>query len=177
MEAVKQAAAALSGLGLGKGDRVAIYMPTCPEAIVLKLACARIGAIHLVVYAGFGAGALGERIQLAGARAVFTADVTYRKGRDVPLKGIVDDAVAQGGQSVERVVVLRRAGGEVPMQAGRDVEWPAFLALAEGQDTSHAVMEANEPAYILATSGTTAKPKLAVDTRGPYQMHVHSMGQ
>jgi acetyl-CoA synthetase len=177
LEAVKHAAAALRGLGLGKGDRVAIYMPTCPEAIVLMLACARIGAIHLVVFAGFGAGALGDRIQLAGARAVFTADVTCRKGRDVPLKGIVDDAIAHGGQTVERVVVLRRADGAVPMQPGRDLEWPAFLALADGQDTSHAVMEANEPAYILATSGTTAKPKLAVHTHGPYQVHVHSMGQ
>ncbi len=177
LEAVKQAAAALRGLGLGKGDRVAIYMPTCPEAIVLMLACARIGAIHLVVFAGFGAGALGDRIRLAGARAVFTADVTWRKGRDVPLKGIVDAAIAAGGQTVERVVVLRRCRDAVPMRPGRDLDWAEFLALARGQDSGHVVMEANEPAYILATSGTTATPKLAVHTHGPYQVHIHSMAK
>src|SRR5581483_9850613 len=98
------AAAALRGLGIGKGDRVAIYLPTCPEAIVMMLACARIGAIHLVVFAGFGAGAL----------AVFTADVTWRKGGAVRLKEIVDAAVA-GAETVERVVLLRRADGDVPM--------------------------------------------------------------
>jgi acetyl-CoA synthetase len=176
LEAVKQAAAALRGLGLGKGDRVAIYMPTCPEAIIMMLACTRIGAIHLVVFAGFGAGALGERIRLAGARAVFTADVTWRKGGAVRLKEIVDAAL-DGADTVERVVLLRRTDADVPMQPGRDMQWPDFLALAAGQDTSHAVMEANEPAYILATSGTTAKPKLAVQTHGPHQVHIHAMGK
>src|SRR5581483_10331933 len=170
------AAAALRGLGIQKGDRVAIYTPTCPEAIVLMLACARIGAIHLVVFAGFGAGALGERIRLAGARAVFTADVTWRKGGAVRLKEIVDTAT-QDAETVERVVILRRTDADVPMQPGRDIEWPHFLRLAAGQDTAYAVMEANEPAYILATSGTTAKPKLAVHTHGPHQVHIHAMGQ
>ena len=175
LEAVKQAAAALRGMGIGKGDRVAIYMPTSPEAIILMLACARIGAIHIVVFAGFGAGALGDRIQMAGAKAVFAADITWRKGRDVPLKGIVDAAVEASGEAVERVVVLRRGGADVPMQPGRDISWEDFLALAEGQDSSYEVMESNEPAYILATSGTTAKPKLAVHTHGPYAVHVRAM--
>src|SRR5437763_3633671 len=104
LDAVTQLAAALRGLGIGKGDRIAIYMPTCPEAIVMMLAATRIGAIHLVVFAGFGSGALADRVQLAGARAIFTADVTWRKGREVRLKEIVDAAVAAGGQTVERVV-------------------------------------------------------------------------
>src|SRR5436189_102387 len=90
LAAVKRAAAALRGLGIQRGDRIAIYMPTCPEAIVMMLAATRIGAIHLVVFAGFGSGALADRVQLAGARAIFTADVTWRKGREVRLKEIVD---------------------------------------------------------------------------------------
>jgi acetyl-CoA synthetase len=171
---VRRCAAALRGLGVGRGDRVAVYMPTCVEAIVLMLACARIGAVHLVVFAGFGAGALGERVRLAGAKVLFCADLTWRKGREVPLKGIVDEALA--GQDVRSVVVLRR--GELPpaMTSGRDREWPEFLALAEGQSDAHEELESNEPAFILATSGTTAKPKLAVHAHGPYQVHVHAMG-
>ena len=84
---MKRIAAALRGLGVGKGDRITIYMPTCPESIVLMLATVRIGAIHSVVFAGFGAQALGDRIAASGSRVVFTADVTYRKGKDVPLQG------------------------------------------------------------------------------------------
>ncbi|MGH2587715.1 MAG: acetate--CoA ligase [Dehalococcoidia bacterium] len=177
LKAVERAAAALRGLGVGKGDRVAVYMPTCPEALVVMLACTRIGAIHIVVFAGFGSGALAERVRLSGARALFAADITWRKGREVPLKGIVDEALTLGGEAVERVVVLRRGDSDVPMQPGRDIEWQAFLALGEGQDASLAVMEATEPAYILATSGTTAKPKLAVHTHGPYQVHIHAMAK
>jgi acetyl-CoA synthetase len=177
LEAVKRAAAALRGLGVQKGDRVAIYMPTCPEAIITMLACARIGAIHLVVFAGFGAMALGERMALAGAKVLFTADVTYRKGRDVPLKGLVDEALTVDGVAAETVVILRRTGEAIPMQTSRDMTWEEFLALADGQDAAHAPMEANEPAYILATSGTTAKPKLAVHTHGGYQVHIHAMAR
>ncbi|MEO8633243.1 MAG: acetate--CoA ligase, partial [Chloroflexota bacterium] len=173
---VKRAAAALRGLGINKGDRIAIYMPTCAEAIVLMLAAIRIGAVIIVIFAGFGAGALGERVRLAGARAVFATDVTYRKGKDVPLKQIVDDAVA-GAPTVERVVVLQRGAGPVAMKAGRDIPWEEFLRGAAGQDDTHVEMESNEPAYILATSGTTAKPKLAVHTHGGYQVYVHSMAK
>jgi acetyl-CoA synthetase len=173
---VRRAAAALRGLGIGRGDRVGIYMPTCAEAIVLMLACQRVGAIHLVVFAGFGAGALGDRVAMAGARALFCVDVTWRKGKEVPLRGIVDDALAGADTAVERVVTLRRGMGEAPAAPGRDLDWDAFLALAEGQSDHVEWLEANEPAYILATSGTTAKPKLAVHAHGPYQVHIHAMG-
>jgi acetyl-CoA synthetase len=171
---VTRAAAALRGLGIGKGDRVGIYMPTCAEAVVLMLACARIGAIHLVVFAGFGAGALGDRIALAGARALFYADQTWRKGREVALTGIVEQALSAGGDTVEKVVVLRRGG--TGSARTDELSWPEFLALADGQNGGHVELESNEPAYILATSGTTAKPKLAVHAHGPYQVHIHAMG-
>ena len=174
---VREAAAALRGLGVTKGDRVCIYMPTCREAIVLMLACLRIGAIHLVVFAGFGSGALGDRLRMAGAKALFCSDITYRKGKDVPLKAIVDEALAEYGKAVEKVVVLRRGVQAPAMDAQRDIYWADFLALAKGQNDGVEWLESNEPAYILATSGTTAKPKLAVHTHGGYQVFIHSMGE
>jgi acetyl-CoA synthetase len=174
---VERTAAALRGLGLQKGDRLTIYMPVCPEAIVLMLATVRIGAIHSVVFAGFGAGALGDRIRASGSRAVFVGDLTYRKGKDVPLKGIADAALEGGGHSVERVVVFKRGAADVPMQAGRDISWDEFMAAGAGQTGEHVAMEANEPAFILATSGTTAKPKLAVHTHGAYQVWIASMAR
>src|ERR671939_1690002 len=139
LEEVKRAAAALRGLGIHEGDRVAVYMPTCVEAIVLLLALTRIGAIHLVVFAGFGAGALGDRIRLAGAKALFYADLTYRKGKDVPLTGIVEEALASS--SVQTVVVLRR--GQQPQPAGH-LTWTDFMATGQGQATAYEVIEANE---------------------------------
>ena len=172
----KRISAALRGLGIQKGDRIAIYMPTSAEAIALMLGALRIGAVIIVIFAGFGSGALGERVRLAGARALFATDVTYRKGKDVPLKGIVDEAVASA-PTVKDVVVLRRSKADIPWTKGRDVEWPEFLARATGHDDGHVELEANEPAYILATSGTTAKPKLAVHTHGGYQVYVYSMAK
>ncbi len=173
---VERVAAALRGMGVTKGDRLTIYMPTCPEAIMLMLATVRIGAIHSVVFAGFGEHALADRIEASGSKLVFTADVTYRRGKDVALKGIVDEAVASI-DGVEHVVVLRRSGGEVAMGTTRDVTWEEFIARGEGQDGSYVPMESNEPAFILATSGTTAKPKLAVHTHGGYQVHITSMAR
>jgi acetyl-CoA synthetase len=174
---VEQVAAALRGLGVAQGDRITIYMPVCPEAILLMLAAVRIGAIHLVVFAGFGAGALADRVQSSGSRFVFTADLTYRKGRDVPLKEIVDEALAQVEGGVRQVVVWRRGASEVPMQAGRDLTWAEFLSRGAGQSGAHVPVEANDPAYILATSGTTAKPKLAVHSQGGYAVYIHAMGR
>jgi acetyl-CoA synthetase len=171
---VRRVAAALRGLGIGKGDRITIYMPPCPESIALMLATVRIGAIHSIVFAGFGAQALGDRIAASASRAVFTTDVTYRKGQNVSLLPIVEEALPVAGESVERVVVLHRGG--VP-QVGSHITWDDFLRGGDGHDSSHAVMESNEPAFILATSGTTAKPKLAIHTHGGYQVHVVTMGK
>jgi acetyl-CoA synthetase len=173
---VEQLSAALRGMGIQKGDRITIYMPVLPESIMLMLATVRIGAMHSVVFAGFGAKALGDRVQASGSRLVFTADVTYRKGKNVPLKGIVDDALMGDEHSVEHVVVLQRLG-EAPMKPERDLTWREFISKAEGNSGAFVPMEANEPAFILATSGTTAKPKLAIHTHGGYQVHIHSMGK
>ena len=192
---VRRLSAALRGCGIGKGDRVTIYMPPCPESIALMLATVRIGAIHSVVFAGFGAKALADRIQASGSRLVFTADVTYRKGKNVQLKELVDDALEEmravagkalpadlaeslgASPDVERVVVLQRTDVPAPMLRGRDITWDAFVRGGAGEDSDAVPMEANEPAYILATSGTTAKPKLAIHTHGGYQVHIMSMGR
>ncbi len=163
---VEGAAAALRELGLEKGDRLTIYMPTAPEAIVLMLAAVRIGAVHSVVFAGFGAGALADRIRASGSRVVFTADVAYRKGSEVPLEGIVAEAVTLAGDDVEGVFTFSRQGDD----------WEGFIG-DDGGDGQHVPLEANEPAYILATSGTTARPKLAVHTQGGYQVGIHAMGR
>jgi acetyl-CoA synthetase len=174
---VEKIAAALRGMGISKGDRVTVYMPTCPEAIMLMLAVVRIGAIHSVVFAGFGGKALGDRIQASGSRLVFTADITYRKGKDIDLKGIVDGALDQVENNVEHVIVLKRGDGDIPMKDSFDITWDEFMEGATGQSGGWVPMEANEPAFILATSGTTAKPKLAIHTHGGYQVHIASMAR
>jgi acetyl-CoA synthetase len=182
---VKRLAAALRGLGIRKGDRLTIYMPPCPESIALMLATVRIGAIHSVVFAGFGAKALADRIDASGSRLLFISDVTYRKGKNVRLKEIVDEALdsldssmESGRKSpVEHVVVLPRADEPVPMRSERDMTWDAFLGRSRGQDGGHVRMESNEPAFMIATSGTTARPKLATHTHGGYQVHIVSMGR
>ena len=170
----KRVGAALRAMGIDKGDRIAIYMPTSAEAIILMLGAIRIGVVILVVFAGFGAGALGERIRLAGARVLFATDVTYRKGKDVPLLPIVTQAIVDA-PSVEHVVVLRRTTSTDRLRG--EISWGDFLAAGAGHDDLHVQLEANEPAYILATSGTTAKPKLAVHTHGGYQVYVYSMAK
>jgi len=177
LDEVERVAAALRGLGIQRGDRVTLYLPTCPEAIVAMLAIVRIGAIHSIVFAGFGHGALGDRIRASGSRLVLTADVTYRKGRATELKPIVDAALAGDPGAVEHVVVLEREPGRAPSEHPRDLSWPEFLELAAGHDGGHVEMEANEPAFILATSGTTATPKLAVHTHGGYQVYIVAMGR
>ncbi len=166
---VKRISAALRGLGIRKGDRITIYMPPCPESIALMLATVRIGAIHSIVFAGFGARALADRIAASGSRIVFAADVTYRRGQSVALLPIVQEAVQTAGGLVERVVVLSRQGSS---GTASHLSWGEFLRHGEAEDSSHEVMEANEAAFILATSGTTAKPKLAIHTHGGFQVHV-----
>ena len=174
---VERIAASLRAIGVRRGDRVAIYMPTNFEAIALMLACARIGAIHLVIFAGFGAGAIADRVKMANARFLFMTDVTYRRGRDVPLDGFVRGALENegAGEVVEQVIVERRREDSPPVAPGKELTWEEFLARGEGGDGSWVPMEANEPAFILATSGTTARPKLAVHTHGGYAVWVASM--
>jgi acetyl-CoA synthetase len=173
---VRRASAGLRALGVGRGDRVTIYMPTTAEAIVAMLATVRIGAIHSIVFAGFGAGALGDRIRASGSKVVFAADMTRRKGADVPLAGIVREAAADQ-PSVERIVWLRRAAEPEPLDDPRDLDWDAFLDGGAGADDGHEEMDATDPAFILATSGTTARPKLAVHRHGGFAVQIASMGR
>ncbi|TMI83725.1 MAG: acetate--CoA ligase [Bacillati bacterium ANGP1] len=175
--AVEAVAAGLRRIGVRRGDRVAIYMPTCAEAIMAMLATCRIGAIHLVVFAGFGSEALAERIRLAGARTLLAADVTWRKGNEVNLWDIARRALADPATPVEKAVVLVRGRTRPALDPTRDLEWPAFLAEGPEAETRCESMEANDPAFILATSGTTAKPKLAVHNHGPYQVGIASAGK
>jgi acetyl-CoA synthetase len=173
---VTQLAAALRGLGVKQGDRVTIYMPPSIESVALMLAIVRIGAIHSIVFAGFGSTALGDRIEASGSRFVFAADITYRRGKDVPLTPLVDEALRSGGAGVDRVVWLQRSTPAAAL-SGRHMAWTDFLKLADGQDGRWVPLEANEPAFILATSGTTAKPKLAIHRHGGFQVHIFSMGR
>lgn len=174
---VEQVAAGLRGLGIQKGDRITIYMPTMPEAIMLMLACARVGAIHLCVFAGFGSGALADRIRASGSKLIFASDVIYRKGKDVPLKGLLDAALDLDVPTIEHSIILNRTGKDLPMKADRDLFWDEFLQGGQGQSSAYEVMESNEPLYILATSGTTARPKLVVHMHGGYQVHTVAMGR
>jgi acetyl-CoA synthetase len=174
---VKKVAAALRGIGVKRGDRVAVYMPTMPEAIISMLAATRIGAMHIVVFAGFGSGALSDRIKLSGAGVLLTADVTWRRGRAIPLWKIVREALAEPSSPVRKVVVLQRLAETPQLEHGRDITWQEFLDSGRGHSTDFEQMEANEPAFILPTSGTTAKPKLVVHVHGGYQVWIRSAGE
>jgi acetyl-CoA synthetase len=162
---------ALTALGVAKGDRVTIYLPMIPEAAVAMLACARIGAVHSVVFGGFSPDSIAGRIADCDSKLVITADEGRRGGKTIPLKANVDEALRRPGtNSVETVLVVRHTGGAVPMQMPRD-RW--FDAVVDPQPAAHEAqpMDAEDPLFILYTSGSTGKPKGVLHSTGGYLVH------
>jgi acetyl-CoA synthetase len=173
---VKRLAATLRGLGVKKGDRVAIYMGMVPEAVVGMLACARIGAPHTVVFGGFAAESLRDRINDCQAKLVLTQDGGFRRGNVVPLKATVDKAL-EGAPSVEKVLVLRRVGAEkapITLTPGRDLDWYEAQADSDpDKDGGAEIVDAEHPLFILYTSGSTGKPKGVLHTTAGYLSGAH----
>jgi acetyl-CoA synthetase len=167
---VQRFANALKDLGVGKGDVVGIYLPMIPEVVVSMLACARIGAIHNVVFGGFSAESVRERMEFSEAKALVTVDGARRKGKTAPIKPQVDEQM-DGLDSLETIVVVRHTGIECPMREGRDVFYDEAMAAAAPECPAEP-MEAEHPLYILYTSGSTAKPKGILHTTGGYMAGV-----
>lgn len=180
LDLVKECAAALRGIGVNKGDRVAIYMPMGIESAVCMLACARIGAVHIAIFAGFSGGAVADRLELSGAAYILAQARGSRRGKPVQLKEIVDEALeilSAKGQVKTVVVLIRERDEGVPMRKGRDITWSEFLTKGKGYSSDYVIMESNEPLFLLPTSGTTAKPKVTVQNHGGYQIACYSMGK
>ena len=159
----------LKSKGVQRGDRVCIYVPMIPELAVSMLACARIGAVHSVVFAGFSSTALSTRINDASCKMVITSDGSYRGNKTIDLKGIVDEAL-ESTPSVEHVLVVKRTGGDVAMRDGRD-EWVAPLLEEASSDCPAVTMEAEDPLFILYTSGSTGQPKGMLHTTAGYMVY------
>ncbi|MEI8162714.1 MAG: acetate--CoA ligase [Betaproteobacteria bacterium] len=168
---VAQFANALKAQGIKKGDRVLIYMPMSVEGVIAMQACARIGAVHSVVFGGFSAKSVQERIQDAGAIAVITSDEQCRGGKNIPLKPAVDDGIAMGGcESIKTVVVFKRTGGPCNMVAGRDIWWQDAVA-GQPDVCEPEWVGAEHPLFLLYTSGSTGKPKGVQHSSGGYLLH------
>ncbi|WP_035727394.1 acetate--CoA ligase [Eisenibacter elegans] len=171
-ERVCQFANVLQAKGIAKGDRVMIYLPMIPEAAVAMLACARIGAIHSVVFAGFSATALADRIKDCQAKAVLTSDGNYRGNKTIEVKSVVDEALSMSDGSVETVIVCQRTKQAISMTAGRDHWWHE---LCQGASIEHKAeeMDSEDMLFILYTSGSTGKPKGVVHTTGGYMIYTY----
>ena len=163
---------AVKSLGIKKGDRVVIYLPMAPQAVIAMLACARIGATHSVVFGGFSAQSLKDRIEDAGARLVITADGGHRGGHVVELKKAVDEALSQGCKTIEKVIVHKRVGQKTDWKEGRDLWWQELTAKAAA-DCEPEWVEAEHPLYLLYTSGSTGKPKGIQHATGGYLLQAH----
>ncbi len=158
--------------GIQKGDRVIIYMPMIPQAVIAMQACARIGAIHSVVFGGFSAESLRDRIENAGAKLVITANAGRRGGKTIPLKKAVDEALEKGGDHVRKVIVFKRTNDDVPMKAGRDIDWyEAEAGMSNYHDPE--MVDSEHPLFLLYTSGSTGKPKGVQHSTGGYLLNAH----
>ncbi len=160
---------ALKSKGIGKGDKVIIYMPMVPEAAIAMLACARIGAIHSVVFAGFSSNALSDRINDCQAKAVLTADGNFRGAKKIAVKAVVDEALEKT-ETVETVIVYQRTHQEITMKAGRDHWWHEVVD-GEADTNTAEEMDSEDMLFILYTSGSTGKPKGVVHTTGGYMVY------
>ncbi len=169
--AVNKFANALKKMGVERGDRVGIYLPMIPEVVVSMLACARIGAVHSVVFSAFSANALRIRLQDAGAKVLITVDGYYRRGKLIDLKRQADEAVS--GTAVEKMIVVKRAGNEIPWTQARDF-WYDRAVEGESDECAAAAMDSEDPFFILYTSGSTGKPKGALHTCGGYMVSAYA---
>lgn len=166
---VCKAANALKSLGVKKGDRVCIYLPMIPELAIAMLACTRIGAIHSIVFGGFSAEALRDRIQDSACKILITSDGSFRSGKNIPLKKNADAALKEC-PSIEKSIIVKRTGGEVTMQDGRDIWWNDIMA-KQADTCDPEPMDAEDPLFILYTSGSTGKPKGVLHTTAGYLLY------